>query len=208
MPIHIALVEDHAEFRQSIAFLINKNSKYHCTQYASGEELLVDIAQENQCPTLIIMDINMPGKDGIVCTKLIKASYPETLIIMCTINNDDEKIFEALKAGATGYLLKQSAIAEIYDAIENMLIGGSPMSPVIARKVVQSFSKTNTQPPANLLLTPRENQVLELLAQGKKTKDIANLQSVSANTIKSQIRNIYEKLQVKTRIEAINILKK
>jgi DNA-binding NarL/FixJ family response regulator len=127
---------------------------------------------------------------------------------MCTINNDDEKIFEALKAGASGYLLKQSAIAEIYDAIENMLLGGSPMSPVIARKVVQSFSKTTTQPAANTILTPRENQVLELLAQGKKIKDIADLQFVSVNTIKSQIHNIYEKLQVKTRIEAINILKK
>jgi DNA-binding NarL/FixJ family response regulator len=150
------------------------------------------------------MDINMPQKNGIECSKMIKEKYPDTLIMMCTVIEDDEKIFEALKSGASGYILKRAAIEEIFAALDDLLSGGSPMSSVIARKVVQSFNKSTQLAKTEFNLSKRENELLDMLAQGKRIKEIADDLFIAVSTVRKHIRNIYDKLQVQSRTEALN----
>jgi DNA-binding NarL/FixJ family response regulator len=203
--LQIALVEDHAEFRESMAFLLNSAIAYECIAFSDGAHFIDYIYSQNYCPAVVLMDINMPLKNGIDTTRLIKEKYPETLIMMCTVIEDDEKIFDALKSGASGYILKRAAIEEIFAALEDLLNGGSPMSSVIARKVVKSFNKSiqlTTEEYYNL--SKRENELLDMLAQGKRIKEIADELFIAVSTVRKHIRNIYEKLQVKSRTEALN----
>lgn len=207
-PISVALVEDHTEFRNSLCEYINNNPTYHCVAFPNSQGILQYIKEKQSCPQIVLMDINMPGKDGIECTQIIKNKYPETLVMMCTNSEDDDKIFKALQAGATGYILKQDTGNDIFNALENLFQGGSPMSPVIARKVVESFSNIKKNESPIELLSERENHILEQLAAGLRIKQVAEQNFVSINTVKTHIRRIYNKLQVNTLMGAINTMKK
>ena len=150
------------------------------------------------------MDINLPGMSGIECTQQIRNACVMTQVMMCTVHEDDEKIFDALKAGASGYMLKRASINEIFDAILQVYHGGSPMSPSIARKVVASFQPDSKKTELVASLSARENEILDHLAQGFRIKEIADQLFVSINTVRTHIRHIYEKLQVQSRVEALN----
>ena len=206
--ITVALVEDHAEFRASLCEYINNNKMYQCTPFPNSQSILAYIKETHTCPKVVLMDINMPGKDGIECAQIIKNKYPNTLVMMCTNSEDDDKIFKALQAGATGYILKQDTSNDIFNALENLLHGGSPMSPVIARKVVESFSQIKKNESPIEMLSERENHILEQLAAGMRIKQVAEQNFVSINTVKTHIRRIYNKLQVNTLLAAVNTMKK
>ncbi|HRG59869.1 MAG TPA: response regulator transcription factor [Bacteroidia bacterium] len=206
--ISVALVEDHAEFRNSLCEYINNNKTYHCIAFPNSQSVLSYIKESHQCPKIILMDINMPGKDGIECTQIIKNKYPQSLVMMCTNSEDDDKIFKALQAGASGYILKQDTSNDIFNALENLLQGGSPMSPLIARKVVESFSQIKKNENPVEILSERENHILEQLASGLRIKQVAEQNFVSVNTVKTHIRRIYNKLQVNTLMAAVNSIKK
>lgn len=200
--IKIVLIEDHDEYRNSMNFLLNSNPDMFCTAYSHGKTAIEYI--QSSAPDVVIMDINLPEWSGIECTRKIKQLNPNIQVIMCTVYEDDEKIFDALKSGANGYMLKRAPISEIFDAIHQVLNGGSPMSPAIARKVVASFQQPQQVAAEISLLSMRENEILELLAQGLRIKEIADKLFVSVNTIRTHIRHIYEKLQVQSRVEALN----
>lgn len=206
MPVKVVLIEDHVEFRESLTFLLNSNQQFTCSAYGKAEDALHHLDDEQ--PDVIIMDINLPGISGIECTHRIKLKYPAIQIMMCTVNEDDEKIFEALKAGASGYLLKRSAIDEIFYSLNDICSGGSPMTPIIARKVVASFMPKPEDLQKTEMLSARENEILDLLAEGNRIKEISDKIYVSINTVRTHIRNIYEKLQVNSRVEALNITRK
>ncbi len=196
----IMIVEDHEKFRGNLEFILENSGQYTCHSFANAEEGLSNFDAIR--PHAVIMDINLPGLSGIECVQLLKRKYPETQIMMCTVYEDADKIFDALKAGASGYILKRAPVHEIFEALELLLAGGSPMSPTIARKVVDSF-----QPKANnaaQMLSTRENEILDLLADGKRMKEIADELFLSINTVRTHIRHIYEKLQVQSKVEALN----
>lgn len=198
--IELMLVEDHEEYRKSLVFLLNSAPDFHCVGHANAEEAIS--ALHVQLPDIVIMDINLPGQSGIIATRTIRDKWPEVQVMICTVYEDDEKIFGALKAGANGYLLKRAPIEELFDAIKQLQQGGSPMSAGIARKVVSSFQRPLSE--AAQRLTEREQEVLDLLAEGLRVKEIADRASVSLSTVRTHIRHIYEKLQVQTRVEALN----
>jgi len=153
---------------------------------------------------IVLMDINLPGQDGIECVRVLKTARPETLFLMVTVYDDAERIFQALAAGATGYLLKRATRVELLAAIEDLRVGGSPMSSSIARKVVQSFQQSS-QPnvSATASLSDRERGVLKLLAQGYVYKEIGDQLSISVPTVGTHVRHIYDKLHVQTRAQAV-----
>jgi len=205
-PIEICVIEDHEEIRNGIVFIINTYPDFHCTSYKNGEDALKGL--KKNLPDVVLMDINLPGINGIECTRLIKEANPAVLIMMCTVFEDSEKIFDALKAGASGYILKRTAGETLIDAIKELLKGGAPMSSDIARKVVNSFQETRTQKTKYPELTNKENEILDLLADGYGNKEIADRLYVSVNTVRTHIYHIYEKLHVHNRIEALNKIKK
>lgn len=202
MSVKIVMIEDHDEFRESLTFLLNSNDEFICTSYAQAEEAMAYIDIDS--PEAIIMDINLPGISGIECTRILKLRFPSIQILMCTVSEDDDKILEALKAGASGYILKRSAVNDIFSAIKDIVSGGSPMTPVIARKVVASFLPKQVENNIVAILSVRENEILDLLAEGYRIKEIAARLYVTVNTIRTHIRHIYEKLQVNSRVEALN----
>lgn len=204
--IKILLIEDHLVFRESLVYLLNSNEQFVCTAYARAEEAFKNINEDQ--PEIVIMDINLPGMSGIQCTQMIKEKYPSIQIMMCTVYEDDSKIFEALKAGASGYLLKRAAIDEIFDSIMSLHDGGSPMSPMIARKVVASFQKQHLSNQPDGIISEREQEILDLMSEGLRSKEIAAKLFISTNTVRTHVRNIYEKLHVSSKIEALNKVSK
>ena len=202
MSISVSIVEDVAEVRASLAKLINGSPGYKCvSQHASGEAALHEIPKI--APNVVLMDINLPGMSGIECVRQLKLQLSATQIIMLTVYQNTENIFNALAAGATGYLLKQTPPAELLVAIKNVHDGGSPMSSHIARKIVQSFQQTASASSKAQNLSPREAQVLDLLSKGYLYKEIADMMQVSYATVHTHIRHIYEKLHVRSRTEAV-----
>jgi DNA-binding NarL/FixJ family response regulator len=203
--VEVVIVEDHDAYRQSLSFFLEATGRVRCSAHASCAEALAAIAVRP--PDVVIMDIHLGGgMDGIACTRQVKERWPAAQVVMCTVHEDDERIFQALRAGATGYLLKRSSIDEVVDAIRQVLAGGSPMSPAIARRVVRSFQPPDlgSGPDA---LSEREREVLDLLCTGLSAKAIGERLFVSANTVRTHIRHIYEKLQVQSRVEAVNRVK-
>ncbi len=201
--IHVALIEDHEDIRLGISFIINNHPEFKCMSYQNAE-LALEAFELNQ-PQVVLMDINLPGMNGIECTKLLRKKYPKILIMMCTVYEDSNKIFSALKAGAHAYILKRTEDSALLEAISELVNGGSPMSGEIARKIVNSFNTEINGPIHDeAILTKRENEILDYLAQGFRNKEIADKLNVSTNTIRCHIYNIYDKLHVQSRIEALN----
>lgn len=201
-PIRIAVVEDDKTVREGLQMLLNGSPGFSCiAAYASGEEALAGIPEK--MPDVVLMDINLPGINGIECILKLKEMDLPLLFIMLTVFEDADAIFRSLSAGACGYLLKHTPPAKLLEAIQDVYRGGSPMSGEIARKVVQSFQHTVEKPDTSTNLTKREEEILGLLSQGYFYKEIANSLSISVETVRTHIRNIYEKLQVRTRTEAI-----
>ena len=198
--IDIALVEDHEKFRDSLVFLLNGEPGLRCTGHGSVEAAMAAMARE--VPDVVLMDIDLPGTNGIEGTRAIRQQWPQVQVLICTVHEDDEKIFSALRAGATGYLLKRAPIASITAAIHELMDGGSPMSPAIARRVVRSFQPGDA-PDGPDALTPREQEVLDLMCTGLRDKAIAERLGVSFNTVRTHVRHIYEKLHVQGRVQAI-----
>ena len=199
--INVAIVEDEDEVREGLAVLINGSEGFRCVQtYSSAEKALAEILKNK--PDVVLMDINLPGMSGIECMRQLKAHQPGLPIMVLTVYDDDEKIFESLKAGASGYLLKKTPPAKILEAIVELYNGGSPMSSRIARKVVQTFQAISTSSEEAENLSKREHEILFYLAKGYRYKEIAEALFISIETVRTHLRNIYEKLHVRSRSEA------
>ena len=202
--IKVWIVDDDAHIRDGFSFILESVTGFHCTVLKNAEEALALV--QHTTPDVILMDINLPGMGGIECCRRIKARAPDILIMMCTVLEDADKIFEALRAGATGYMLKKTAGTLLIESIKDMLNGGAPMSSEIARKVVGFFAiqASPAVPAATEPLTRREEEVLDLLAKGYGNKRIAELLYVSVHTVRSHIYNVYDKLHVHNKVEALN----
>ena len=202
-PVSVSIVEDLDEVREALIRLINHSDRFCLVDgFSNAEQAEKRIPLSP--PDIVIMDINLPGMSGIDCINRIKDRCNATQFIMFTIYEDDEKVFEALKAGAHGYLLKKTPKEKLLEALEELYNGGSPMSTNIARKVIEVFEKRNQPSPELNSLTNKEKQILELLAKGYLYKEIGNQLHLTRNTIKQHIHHIYEKLHVHNRVEAIN----
>lgn len=200
--ITVSIVEDDARVRESLVGLISRAPGFAClSQYSTGEEALAEIPKNK--PDVVLMDINLPGMSGIDCVRRLKSAEPSLQIVMLTVYENTEAIFKALANGASGYLLKATAPEELLIAIQDVHRGGSPMTSHIARKVVQSFQQAPQSAKATDNLSPREQEVLELLAKGFLYKEIADQLHISFETVHTYIRRIYEKLQVRSRTEAV-----
>jgi len=200
--IDVAIVEDEDDVRNGLAVLINGSEGFRCAQrYTSAEQALPAILRNS--PDVLLVDINLGGMSGIECTRRLKAHRPGLPIMVLTVYDDDEKIFESLKAGASGYLLKTTPPARILEAIVDLQNGGSPMSSRIARKVVQTFQTTGEPPNDTENLSKREHEILFYLAKGYRYKEIADALFISVETVRTHLRNIYEKLHVRSGSEAV-----
>ncbi|MDE3068768.1 MAG: response regulator transcription factor, partial [Verrucomicrobiota bacterium] len=171
------------------------------SQYANDEDALARLPHDK--PDVVLMDINLPGMNGVECVRQLKPLAPQVQVMMLTVYEDTENIFNALAAGASGYLLKRTPGRELLEAIREVHRGGSPMTTHIARKVVSSFQRTPAAATSAEALSPREQEVLDCLAQGFLYKEIADKLGISYETVHTYIRRIYEKLQVRTRTEAV-----
>jgi len=202
MPISVSIVEDSDKFRETLARVLNRAEGFRCiSHYPNAEDALKALPQDK--PEVVLMDINLPGMNGVECVRQLKQVLPGAQVMMLTVYEDTENIFNALAAGATGYMLKRTSRDELLEAIREVHRGGSPMTTHIARKVVQSFLRTAPAASPTESLSPREQEVLDCLAQGFLYKEIAEKLSISYETVHTYIRRIYEKLQVRTRTEAV-----
>jgi DNA-binding NarL/FixJ family response regulator len=204
MSINIAIVEDLDEVREGLRNFIALSPDLKVLgTFKTAEEALQEIPDLQ--PDIIIMDISLPGLSGIECIHQLKGKLKKTQFMMFTVYENDEKVFEALKAGATGYLLKNTGIVQLIEALKELYHGGSPMSANIARKLVSHFQNELPSPRTPLeILTNRETEILKLLSKGLLYKEIAEQLSLSTGTVRQHIHNIYEKLHVQNRTEALN----
>ncbi len=202
MPIKLAIFEDNARLRQSLELLLEETSGFRITgSFPNCEHALADI--EKSYPELVIMDIDMPGVNGIEGVRMIKSSYPEIKIIMYTVFDDDNRIFDCICAGANGYLLKNTSPLKLVQALQELMEGGTPMSPFVAQKVFEFFRKKNHPATDDYNLTLREKEILELLVKGNSYKMIAEKSHISIDTVKKHLTNIYNKLHVHCGTEAV-----
>lgn len=200
MSIRVSIIEDDAALRKAILERIAGDRRFDVvSDYASAEVAIKQLPQDR--PDVVLSDINLPGMSGIDCVRRLKPQMPDTQFVMLTVYDDSERIFQALTAGATGYLVKRASRSELLDAIVNVHRGESPMSSGIARKIVASFQRS--EPADADKLSPREKQVIELLAQGFLYKEIADQLQLSVPTVNGYIRSIYEKFQVHSRSQAV-----
>jgi DNA-binding NarL/FixJ family response regulator len=201
MNIRVAIVEDTKDIREGLAMLIDASEGFSCVHVCPTAEDAIK-KFPNDPPDVVLMDINLPGMQGPECVRVLKPLCPETQFLMCTVYEEDEHIFESLKAGANGYILKKTAPDKLLEAIRDIRNGGSPMTGGIARKVIASLQPNAHSKPEELSV--REYEILESLAKGYRYKEIADKLFISIDTVRSHIRNIYEKLQVHSRTEALN----
>ncbi|RPD43171.1 DNA-binding response regulator [Chitinophaga barathri] len=201
--ISVAIVEDNHDIRQAMELLINGSEGYACIgAFNNAENALEKIPQ--LLPNVVLMDFNLPGMNGIECIIRLKAEFPDMQFMMLTVYEDDDKIFMALEAGASGYILKKTSPGELLDAIRDLHDGGSPMSSQIARRVVAYFQKQAKPNPALEALTSREKEILDQLSKGFLYKEIAGNLFISIETVRRHVHNIYEKLHVRSRTDAVN----
>ena len=199
MPITVAIVEDNAGICEELQQILAEDPSCTCVCVCRNFKTALSEIPRIQ-PDVIIMDINLPDGSGIEATKQLKQLIPRTQIMIFTIYEESEEIFRALEAGASGYLLKDTAPEELLLSIHDIHQGGVPMTGEVARKVIRSFHKTPTK---SELLTTREEEILDLLSQGYVSKEIASRLSISSETVKSHLKHIYDKLHVRTRTEAV-----
>ena len=202
MPIDIAIVEDDEEIRANLSHRIGTTTAFRLLgSYPDAEAALGDLPKHK--PDVVLMDIGLPGVDGIECVRQLKLKMPDTQFLMLTVYEDSNRLFKSLVAGASGYLLKRTPPAKLVSAIREAYAGGSPMTPQIARRLVQHFQQV-PEPSAEMQrLTPREGQVLDQLAKGFRYKEIVDNLHISPGTLHSYIRSIYDKLHVHSRTEAV-----
>jgi DNA-binding NarL/FixJ family response regulator len=193
----VLIVEDDAEIRNSFSLIVNSSQKFMVVNaYGSCEEAIDNVNRDK--PEIVLMDIELPGINGIQGTKLIKDKNPHIDIVMVTVYEDSELVFEALKAGASGYITKSANYLELLTALEEIMKGGAPMSSRIARMVIDNFHVNPNSP-----LTKRETEILQLISEGKTYTQISEELFISKETAKTHIKNIYSKLQVNSKSEAI-----
>ena len=202
MAIAVSIVEDDAQARKILAGWISRASGFRLAGEWGDAESALDLLPEKQ-PNVVLMDINLPGISGVEAVKRLKPLLPNTQFLMLTVYEDADHIYNALAAGATGYLLKQTGREELLGAVDDVHRGGSPMTSNIARKVVQSFKQISIPVPEGEELSPREQEVLELLARGYLYKEIAERLNISVPTVNTYVRRMYEKLHVRSRAQAV-----
>ncbi len=202
MPISVSIVEDNDKLRGTLARVINRAEGFRCvSDYANAEDALKDLPQAK--PEVVLMDINLPGMKGVECVRQLKTILPKVQFLMLTIYEDSDSLFNSLKAGASGYLLKRTASARLLEAIHDVHAGGSPMTPQLARRVVQYFSRPAGDNSQVARLAPGEKEFLDQLAKGYAYKEIADRMNISIDTVRSYVRTVYEKLHVHSRTEAV-----
>jgi DNA-binding NarL/FixJ family response regulator len=202
MPIKVAIVDDDDGVRTKLGHAVARFNGCACVgEFSSGEEALAGLP--TSAPDVVLMDINLPGINGIECVRQLKPAHPGIEFVMLTVYEDTESVFNALAAGASGYLLKLATRQELLEAIQRVHAGGSPMTSHIARKVVQSFRQPAPTETETTRLSPREQQVLEHLAKGFLYKEISDALGISYDTVHNHIRHIYEKLHVRSRTQAV-----
>jgi len=200
--IKTAVVEDLKDIRDGLTTLINFTDGFRCTgSYRSMEEALARLNDE--VPDVLLSDIGLPGMSGIEGIRIIKERYPEMQILMLTVYDDDDRIFDALCAGASGYLLKRTPPAKLLDNIREAMSGGAPVSPEVATRVIKFFREFHSAEREDYELTPHETRLLKLLTEGYNYQTAAEKLGVSYNTIKFHVRNIFDKLQVHSKSEAV-----
>lgn len=202
MSIAVSIVEDDAQAREILADWVRHADGFKCVgQHPSVEQALEELPGEK--PSVVLMDINLPGMSGIEGVRRLKQMLPDTQFLMLTVYEDTDHVFDALAAGATGYLLKQTPRVELLASIKEVYAGGSPMTSNIARRVVQAFHREDATAPESAKLSQREREVLELLARGYLYKEIMDSLGVSRGTLNTYVRRIYEKLHVRSRSQAV-----
>jgi DNA-binding NarL/FixJ family response regulator len=201
MRARVAIVEDNAGVRESWSKLIDTEPGFKCVGACeTGEQALKVLPMHR--PDVVLMDINLPGISGIECAARLKEKLPQSQVLMVTVYADNEHVFEALQAGATGYLLKSASPEELVRAISEVMSGGAPMTSQIARKVIAAFRRPAAPSVTAAQLTPREEEILGLLARGFTNKEIGARLNSSIETVRVHVRHIYEKLHVHSRTEA------
>jgi DNA-binding NarL/FixJ family response regulator len=200
--IRAAVIEDQRDIREGLTMLINGTAGYHCTgSYRSMEEALDKI--KSDVPDVVLCDIGLPGMSGIDGIRILRERHPNLLLLMLTVYDDDERIFDALCAGACGYLLKRTSPARLLESLKEAVTGGAPMSPEVASRVIALFREIHPRERADYQLTPHETRLLKLLVEGYNYTTAAEELHVSYNTIKFHMRHVYEKLQVHSKSEAV-----
>jgi DNA-binding NarL/FixJ family response regulator len=200
--IKVAIIEDRREIREGLAMLISGTEGFRCIgAYRSMEEGLEKIGRE--LPDVVLNDIGLPGMSGIQGVKTLKERYPDLLVLMLTVYDDDERIFDAMCAGASGYLLKKTPPARLLESIKEAVGGGAPMSPEVARRVIALFREIRPPERADYELTPHETRLLKLFVDGHNYKTAGAELGVTVHTVSFHLRSIYEKLQVHSKTEAV-----
>lgn len=196
------IIEDHTAFRRTLVRVLNAEEGMQCTRdFDSCEKALAALSRP-ESPDLILLDVGLPGMSGIEGIRIIKERSPKTLVVILTVFEDDDKVFQAVCSGAAGYLLKTSSAADITQAVRDALAGGSPMNPRIARRVLEMFSKLAPKQ-GDYGLSDREKEILQLMVTGLIKKEIADRLTLSVHTVDTYLRRIYEKLEVNTRTGAV-----
>ena len=202
MNIKVAIVEDDEGIRSSLAALIRRAANLKLVgDYPNAEAALKEIPA--RAPDVVLMDINLPGMNGVECVRQLKGALPKVQVLMLTVYEDSDSLFNSFKAGASGYLLKRTASAKLIEAIADVHAGGSPMTPQLARRVVQFLSRPAEENSSLPKLTPGEREFLDQLAKGYAYKEIAERMKISIDTVRSYVRTVYEKLHVHSRTEAV-----
>ena len=200
--IKVAVIEDHRDYREYLSALLAGTEGYRCTgSFRSMEEALQKIGFD--LPEVALVDIGLPGMNGVEGIRLLKAKYPELLLLTLTIHDDDERIFDALCAGASGYLLKKTPPTRLFESLQDAIAGGAPMSPEVARRVIALFRDIRPPERADYQLTPHELRLLKLFVDGHNYKTAAAELKVTPSTINFHLQNIYQKLQVHSKTEAV-----
>jgi DNA-binding NarL/FixJ family response regulator len=202
MPIKVSIVDDDEGIRSSLVTLIRRAPTLRLLgDYADAETALRELPRKT--PDVVLMDINLPGMNGVECVRQLKATLPKLQVLMLTVYEDSDSLFKSFRAGASGYLLKRTASARLLEAIQDVHEGGSPMTPQLARRVVQFFSKPEAEDSPFSKLTPGEREFLDQLANGYTYKEIADRMKITIDTVRSYVRTVYEKLHVHSRTEAV-----
>ena len=202
MPVRVVIIEDLREVREGLAMLIGGTEGFQCAgSYRTMEDALKDIA--GAAPDVILTDIGLPGMNGIDGTRILRDRFPDVPILALSVYDDDENVFDAICAGASGYLLKNTAPARLLESLREVVDGGAPMSPDVARRVITLFRDFRPPARASYDLTPQETQLLKLMVEGHHYKTAARELDISINTVSFHLKHIYEKLQVHSKSEAV-----